>query len=242
MDCKVYMDMMSEALDGQADKESMERFENHLSKCEKCRRIFRRMASLRAGMMKMGNVEPPEPFGKGWRAKLQTERQAKPGAHVTRWVSIAAGAVAAVVLMLIGVQMLWLGGESPFRQAADTSSGIMQLGEGFDEKSAATEAPPLGAAPTPKPLMDDTGFMSIMSSSVNPVIEIAGKENACPQLLDMLEEKGIEPEVENMEGNVLVSFTLPKDMYREFSEWLEAEGATAPGFTGESTKVQILFK
>lgn len=120
--CAQAMDLMSAGLDGELRPEQAEALQAHLDVCPDCKRLWDAMRGLD---QKLSELREPAPEGlkRGvlYRIDQATGKAKKPG-H--RWFGpgTAIGAVAAVLILLVGIGVIPLGGRA--QQAAPAEKGV----------------------------------------------------------------------------------------------------------------------
>ena len=128
--CEEYLPALSAFVDGELNEAERDKVLAHLETCEGCRDYLAELTAMHAAFGGMEEFDAPEGFVDGVMARLH-EVAPKKRSHRTAWVSLAACAALAVVVL-----------GTPLRE---------QFGAGKSADSAAPEAAMLMAAPAATP-------------------------------------------------------------------------------------------
>ncbi len=140
MNCEQAMEWMSVMLDGELEQQQADALRAHLETCPDCRRLMEAMEGLE---QKVSALREPAPEGlkRGvlYRIDQATGKAKKP--KLNRWFGpgAAIGAVAALLVLLVGLGVFPLGGKAT--QAGNAASPMDTAAGGQYECAPETQAP-----------------------------------------------------------------------------------------------------
>lgn len=125
MDCSEFRRNLDACIDGEIDGAIEAQMNAHAANCETCQREREAAEQLRDILSHMDDsIAVPLPAQAAWRAAVRTEARRKR----TKWIWSAAGAVAAVCAVTIGVSAMLSGGGIPMDSDAQLLAKTAQTG------------------------------------------------------------------------------------------------------------------